>query len=132
MTPGENPRETFSEHLHWAKPALAVLGNMRVLTDGGSALAILDLIKRPVPDEYRSRPPEWLYTHTTHVIQRPERTDRFQMPALALTDGHDNIIVQVGIPDESAWARLRGQVLPRFEEGDRAIEFPPIPDHPLW
>lgn len=118
--------------LRWAKLAAPALANLRVLTDGTSRWALLDLIKRRVPDEYRSRPSEWLYTHTTHLIQSPERTGRFQMPALALTDGQDNIIAQVGIPDEDAWARLKGTVLPTFEEGDRVIEFLPVPDHPLW
>jgi hypothetical protein len=120
------------EHLRWATPALRALANIRILADGTSTLAVLDLIQRAVPEEYRSPEPQWLYTHTTHLIQRPGQTDRFQMPAVALTDGPDRIIVQVGIPDSDAWERLRGKILPRFQEGDRTIDFPPLPDHPLW
>ena len=119
-------------HLRWVKPASPVLVHVRVLTDGTSTWALLDLIRRSVPDEYKARPPEWLYTHTTHVIQHPERTDRLQMPALGWTDGHDNILFQIGIPGAAAWARLKGTILPRFHERDRTIEFPLLPDHPLW
>jgi hypothetical protein len=120
------------EQLRWATPALRTLANIRILADGTSTLAVLDLIQRSVPDEYQSPQPQWLYTHTTHLIQRPGHTDRFQMPALGLTDGRDRILFQVGIPDSAAWDRLRGKILPRFQEGERTIDFPPLPDHPLW
>ena len=120
------------DQLHWVAPASPVLVNIRILRDGTSTLALLDLIRRPVPDEYKSAPAQWLYTHTTHVIQRPDRTDKLQMPALGLTDGRGSILFQIGIADAAAWACLRGKILPRFQEGDRTIEFPPLPDHPLW
>jgi hypothetical protein len=120
------------EHLRWVTPASPVLANLRTLTDGTRTLALLDLIQRSVPDEYKSHPPQWLYTHTTHVIEQPERTIRLSMPAVGFADGHGAILFQVGIPDPIAWARLRGTTLPPLQEGDRTIEFPALPDHPLW
>jgi hypothetical protein len=111
--------------LTWVRLAEPVMAKYRGLTDRtAETLALLDLTPRTAPDGAVAGDPSWVYSHQTigfgPVAQR--------IPVLGLSDGKGAMPVTFGIVDRDVWnRRLRGTVLPVFEEGDQRISFPRLP-----
>jgi hypothetical protein len=119
-------------NLHWMTPSGPVLAHLRMLTDGQRPFALLDFHPESAPEPLRNRRNLWVQTRITHGFghQSGEKIT-LHLPALGLTDGKGNVMPTIGFVPEH-WHLLRGTTLPPLHETGRSIDFPRLPDLPIW
>jgi hypothetical protein len=108
------------------------MAHLRNLTDGSTAIMIADFTSLPAADGYQPRENEWLFSYVTHGIFGPGGTTGLRMPAIGLVDASGRVFVRLALMHPEKWNQLRGTMIPPLVEKDRTINFPRLPNEPMW